>query len=119
MDAHKPAAPILQTKQQKQVRVYRPGPIIVPGPHHAIFDVELVIRAVRYMTPGLQKRCLFSGQLSYPLYMTHYAVLWMFGNYYASHKPVLRHHEDAVGNGGDGILCAWIRKRHQADEWRS
>jgi len=21
------------------------------------------------------------------LYMTHYAVLWMFGNYYTSHKP--------------------------------
>ncbi|HMG08706.1 MAG TPA: hypothetical protein VK609_09365, partial [Mucilaginibacter sp.] len=26
-------------------------------------------------------------KISYPLYMTHYAVIWMFGNYYSSHKP--------------------------------
>ena len=30
---------------------------------------------------------MFLGNISYPLYMTHYAVLWMFGNYYGSHKP--------------------------------
>jgi peptidoglycan/LPS O-acetylase OafA/YrhL len=39
------------------------------------------------LTPGLKKVCVFSGKISYPLYMTHYAVLWMFGNYYTSHKP--------------------------------
>jgi peptidoglycan/LPS O-acetylase OafA/YrhL len=39
------------------------------------------------LTPGLKKLCIFSGEISYPLYMTHYAVLWMFGNYYGSHKP--------------------------------
>jgi len=27
------------------------------------------------------------GKISYPLYMTHYAVLWMFGSYYTTHKP--------------------------------
>ena len=31
--------------------------------------------------------CRFLGRLSYPLYMTHYAVMWIFGNYLASHKP--------------------------------
>ncbi|NIG55676.1 acyltransferase [Chitinophaga sp. Cy-1792] len=31
--------------------------------------------------------CRFSGKISYPLYMTHYAVLWMFGNYYNLYKP--------------------------------
>ncbi|WDF55048.1 acyltransferase family protein [Mucilaginibacter sp. KACC 22063] len=36
---------------------------------------------------GLKKLCNFSGEISYPLYMTHYCVLWMFGNYYASQKP--------------------------------
>ncbi|MFT3845335.1 MAG: acyltransferase [Lacibacter sp.] len=30
---------------------------------------------------------VFSGNISYPLYMTHYAAMWMFGNYYNSHKP--------------------------------
>jgi len=39
------------------------------------------------LSPGLKKVCIFSGKISYPLYMTHYAVLWMFGNYYGSHKP--------------------------------
>ena len=39
------------------------------------------------LSSGLKKVCVFSGKISYPLYMTHYAVLWMFGNYYASHKP--------------------------------
>lgn len=31
--------------------------------------------------------CLFSGKLSYPLYMTHYAGIWVFGHYYTSLKP--------------------------------
>jgi peptidoglycan/LPS O-acetylase OafA/YrhL len=38
------------------------------------------------LTVGLKKLCRFLGNISYPLYMTHYAVLWMFGNYYASSK---------------------------------
>lgn len=28
-----------------------------------------------------------SGNISYPLYMTHYAVLWIFGNYFTNQKP--------------------------------
>ena len=31
--------------------------------------------------------CEFSGQISYPLYMTHYAAIWIFGNYYTLNKP--------------------------------
>jgi peptidoglycan/LPS O-acetylase OafA/YrhL len=31
--------------------------------------------------------CRFSGNISYPLYMTHYAAIWVFGNYYTSKKP--------------------------------
>lgn len=31
--------------------------------------------------------CQFSGNISYPLYMTHYAVIWIFGHYYTSQKP--------------------------------
>jgi peptidoglycan/LPS O-acetylase OafA/YrhL len=30
----------------------------------------------------LKKWCVLSGRISYPLYMTHYAVIWIFGNYY-------------------------------------
>ena len=35
---------------------------------------------------GLKKLCVFFGKISYPLYMTHYAIIWMWGNYYSSHK---------------------------------
>jgi peptidoglycan/LPS O-acetylase OafA/YrhL len=43
--------------------------------------------------PALRTKKLstFAGNISYPLYMTHYAVLWMFGNYYAKYKPDALH----------------------------
>ncbi|MGV3656671.1 MAG: acyltransferase family protein [Chitinophagaceae bacterium] len=31
--------------------------------------------------------CKFSGDISYPLYMTHYAAIWIFGNYYTTYNP--------------------------------
>ncbi len=31
--------------------------------------------------------CVLYGNISYSLYMTHYSVIWMFVNYYYSHKP--------------------------------
>lgn len=31
--------------------------------------------------------CTFSGAISYPLYMTHYAFIWIFGHYYLKYKP--------------------------------
>lgn len=34
-----------------------------------------------------KKLCRFSGNISYPLYMTHYAAIWVFGNYYLHAKP--------------------------------
>jgi len=48
------------------------------------FLIELGAGAT--LTHGLKKLCIFSGKISYPLYMTHYAAIWMFGNYYTSHK---------------------------------
>lgn len=51
------------------------------------FPLLIALGAGATLTPGLKKICIFSGEISYPLYMTHYAVLWMFGNYYGSHKP--------------------------------
>lgn len=36
---------------------------------------------------SLRSLCVFLGQLSYPLYMTHYAAIWLFGNYYTKYKP--------------------------------
>lgn len=51
------------------------------------FPFLIALGAGATLSPGLKKICIFSGKISYPLYMTHYAFLWMFGNYYISHKP--------------------------------
>lgn len=51
------------------------------------FPLLIALGAGAMSNPGLKKICVFSGNISYPLYMTHYAVLWMFGNYYTTHKP--------------------------------
>ena len=51
------------------------------------FPFLIALGAGASLTAGLKKVCIFLGKISYPLYMTHYAVLWMFGNYYTSHKP--------------------------------
>jgi peptidoglycan/LPS O-acetylase OafA/YrhL len=34
-----------------------------------------------------KKFCRFSGNISYPLYMTHYTAIWIFGNYLTTEKP--------------------------------
>lgn len=51
------------------------------------FPLLVALGAGSVLNPGLKKICVFSGNISYPLYMTHYAVLWMFGNYYTNYKP--------------------------------
>lgn len=51
------------------------------------FPLLVALGAGAMLSKGLKKSCVFSGKISYPLYMTHYAALWIFGNYYASHKP--------------------------------
>ncbi|MBS1746583.1 MAG: acyltransferase [Bacteroidetes bacterium] len=39
--------------------------------------------------------CKFSGDMSYPLYMTHYAGIWIFGNYFTNYHP-------------EGVALWWI-----------
>ena len=51
------------------------------------FPFLIALGAGAALTARLKMVCVFLGKISYPLYMTHYAVLWMFGNYYGSHKP--------------------------------
>lgn len=55
------------------------------------FPLLIALGAGAELTSGLKKLCVLSGKISYPLYMTHYAAIWMFGNYYASHKPDTGH----------------------------
>jgi peptidoglycan/LPS O-acetylase OafA/YrhL len=51
------------------------------------FPLLIALGAGATLTSGFKKLCIFSGKISYPLYMTHYAALWIFGNYYTSNKP--------------------------------
>lgn len=51
------------------------------------FPLLVALGAGTVLKTNLKSVCQFTGQLSYPLYMTHYAALWMFGNYYTNYKP--------------------------------
>lgn len=51
------------------------------------FPVLIAVGAGAEISLRLKKICIFFGKISYPLYMTHYAVIWMFLNYYTVHKP--------------------------------
>jgi len=51
------------------------------------FPLLIALGAGATLNSSFRKVCLFSGNISYPLYMTHYAVLWIFGNYYTNYKP--------------------------------
>ncbi len=51
------------------------------------FPLVVALGAGANLTKGFERLCNFFGKISYPLYMTHYSVIWMFGNYYAKYKP--------------------------------
>ena len=51
------------------------------------FPLLIALGAGAELTAGFKKICIFFGMISYPLYMTHYAVIWMFGNYFTVYKP--------------------------------
>lgn len=51
------------------------------------FPLLISLGAGTVLSPAVKSLCVFSGNISYPLYMTHYAVIWMFGNYFTTNKP--------------------------------
>jgi peptidoglycan/LPS O-acetylase OafA/YrhL len=51
------------------------------------FPLLIMLGAGATLTNGRKRLCQFLGQISYPLYMTHYAVMWVFANYYKAYKP--------------------------------
>ncbi|GGG70167.1 acyltransferase family protein [Edaphobacter dinghuensis] len=51
------------------------------------FPLLVSLGAGALLTKRSEPICIFSGKISYPLYMTHYAAIWVFMNYYNSHKP--------------------------------
>ncbi|MFH6957450.1 acyltransferase family protein [Flavobacterium aquidurense] len=51
------------------------------------FPLLIVAGAGATLKPVFRKLCIFFGKISYPLYMTHYAAMWIFANYYTKYKP--------------------------------
>lgn len=51
------------------------------------FPLIVALGAGPESSPRLKSICGFSRDISYPLYMTHYFAIWMFGNYYTTYKP--------------------------------
>jgi peptidoglycan/LPS O-acetylase OafA/YrhL len=53
------------------------------------FPLLVAIGAGANLSQSLKAICVFLGKLSYPLYMTHYAVMWIFASYYTKYQPGL------------------------------
>ncbi|MCZ4224914.1 acyltransferase family protein [Pedobacter rhodius] len=52
------------------------------------FPLLVGLGAGATLAPNFKGLCTFSGKISYPLYMTHYSVIWIFLNFYNQYKPV-------------------------------
>ncbi|SFT17140.1 Peptidoglycan/LPS O-acetylase OafA/YrhL, contains acyltransferase and SGNH-hydrolase domains [Zhouia amylolytica] len=48
------------------------------------FPLLVALGAGSVLTDPIRKICVFMGNISYPLYMTHYVGIWFFGNYFIS-----------------------------------
>lgn len=51
------------------------------------FPLIVSLGAGAVLSETSRKLCGFSGKISYPLYMTHYWAIWIFGNYFLKYKP--------------------------------
>jgi len=54
----------------------REAVVIVVG-----FPLLVALGAGASVTPRIERLCRFSGDISYPLYMTHYSVIWIWGDF--------------------------------------
>ncbi len=50
------------------------------------FPLLIMLGAGARLKESTKRICQFSGNISYPLYMTHYAAIWIFGHYVTDHK---------------------------------
>lgn len=51
------------------------------------FPVLIALGAGSTLRPQHENICKLSGNISYPLYMTHYFAMWSFGSYFGQEKP--------------------------------
>ena len=53
------------------------------------FPLIVSLGAGSTMRENMKAACRFSGNISYPLYMSHYWAIWIFGHYLTTKKPGL------------------------------
>lgn len=63
------------------------------------FPLLVALGAGATLNRRSESLCIFSGKMSYPLYMSHYAAIWIFGNYLSGHKPGMGKQALAVTTG--------------------
>jgi len=51
------------------------------------FPLLVALGAGTSLSSTWKNICVYAGKISYPLYMTHYAVIWIFGHYLTHRKP--------------------------------
>ncbi len=73
------------------------------------FPLLIVLGAGAVVSPRVERLCRFSGDLSYPLYMTHYSVIWIWGDYAEKHHLALGKLGPAVTIGVIAMVpFAWV-----------
>ena len=50
------------------------------------FPLLIALGAGATVSPRVERVCRFSGDLSYPLYMTHYSIVWIWGDFAEKHQ---------------------------------
>ncbi|RKD92495.1 acyltransferase family protein [Mangrovibacterium diazotrophicum] len=73
------------------------------------FPLLVSLGAGSVLSGSLQKACIFMGNISYPLYMTHYVGIWWFGNYYITQNPPQEQLPWIIGIGTIAmVVFAWL-----------
>nr|WP_319397402.1 acyltransferase [uncultured Carboxylicivirga sp.] len=73
------------------------------------FPLVVSLGAGASVSGWLKKLCIFMGKISYPLYMTHYAFMWWFGNYYTTQNPPQEYLPWIIGLGTVAmVFFAWL-----------
>lgn len=65
------------------------------------FPLLVVLGAGAKVSPRVERLCRLSGDLSYPLYMTHYSVIWIWGDFAEKHKL-------AMGRLAPAVICGVV-----------
>lgn len=63
------------------------NPVVEPFIVLIYFPFLIALGAGSVLSPKQENICRLSGNISYPLYITHYFVLWAFGAYYSTANP--------------------------------